>query len=188
MNTSEILNVPVPFDVQRLGPQAIAEFHKLLSNGCTPAFAEMVMCRQPPGVKGADRTFMEGRLNQQWLDDMPKDHAQHILGEARRAGINTSGRFYMSGLADKRGPADPAAWVDSVSDVKNVAKARNLTVSGIVEHKGEPVPRPKPKRLSARLTREMMALERRKNPGLKTMKDGDLKEMVKEKYGRKHKK
>ena len=30
----------------------------------------------------------------------------------------------------------------------------------------------------------MMAYERRKNPGSK-IKDGDLKEMVKEKYGRK---
>ena len=187
MSTSETQNDAIPLDIQRLGPLDIAKYQKLLSESCPAKFAEMVVCRQPPGVRGTDRSLMEGRLNQQWLDDMPRDHAQHILGEARRAGVSASGKFYMSGLADKRGPADPGAWVDSVSDVKRVAKARNLTVTGICEHKGEPVPRPKPKRLSARLTREMMAHERRVRPDRK-ISDGDLKEFVKEKYGRKHKK
>ncbi len=157
---------------------------RLLSEGQTPKFAEMCALQQPPGVRGSDRAVMQGRYNGQWLDEMPKDHADRMLREAKAAGINVSGRFYMSGLADKRGHRDPAAWIDSVSDIKQVARERNLTVQGIVEHKGSPVDPPKQKRLSARLTREMMAYERRKNPGSK-IKDGDLKEMVKEKYGRK---
>jgi len=113
---------------------------------------------------------------------MPKDHADRILREARLSGINVSGRYYMSGLADKRGHRDPAAWVDSIADVKKVAVERNLSVSGIVDHKGVPQPPPPPKRLSASLTKRMMAVERAKNPGMK-MKDRDLKEMVKDKYG-----
>lgn len=113
---------------------------------------------------------------------MPKDHADRILREARASGINVSGRYYMSGLADKRGHRDPAAWVDSVGDIQKVAKERNLSVQGIVEHKGTAMPPPKRKRLSAKLTNQMMAAERAKNPGLK-MKDRDLREMVKEKYG-----
>ena len=37
--------------------------------------------------------------NAQWLDDMPKFQADRMLREAKQAGINTTGKFYMSGLA-----------------------------------------------------------------------------------------
>lgn len=114
---------------------------------------------------------------------MPKDHADRILREARASGINVSGRYYMSGLADKRGHRDPAAWVDSVADIKKVARERNLTIQGIVDHKGVAMPPPKRKRLSARLTNQMMAAERANNPKASKMKDSDLREMVKDKYG-----
>lgn len=129
---------------------------------------------------------MHGRYNQQWLDEMPADQAKRLVNEAKAAGINISGKFYHGGIADKRGHLDPAAWVEGTDDVRRVAKERNLTVTGAVEHKGHAVDPPKPKRLSARLTREMMAVERRLNPGRK-ISDGDLKELVKTKYGRKHK-
>lgn len=113
---------------------------------------------------------------------MPKDQADAMVREAKAAGINISGKFYMSGLADKRGPRDPAAWVDSAADIRSVARARNLTVRGIVEHQGEPMPPPKAKPLSEKLTREMMAKERLMNPG-KKMGDGELREKVQAKYG-----
>lgn len=162
-------------------------YARLRSEGFDHRWAEMVSLQSPPGVRGTDRALMQGRYNQQWLDAMPKGQAETIVAEAKKAGINIAGKYYMSGLADKRGHRDPAAWIDSAADIKKVARERNLTVSGIVEHKGVAQPPPKPKRLSARLTREMMRAERQMNPGLR-MKDGDLKEMVKEKYGRKHKK
>ena len=112
-----------------------------------------------------DRTFMEGRYNQQWLDDMPRHQAKRILREAKAAGINTSGKFYMSGIADKRGHCDPAAWVDSTSDVKAVAKQRNLTVKGIVNHKGTPQP-PRRTKLSKRLEAKYVRSEMQANPRL----------------------
>jgi hypothetical protein len=172
----------VPSNIRRAGAEVASMYKRLRSEGYTHLWAEMCALQQPPGTRGTDRAFMHGRYNQQWLDEMPKDQAQKILGEARAAGINVSGKFYMGGLADKRGHLDPAAWVEGAGDIKRVAKERNLTVSGIVDHKGEPQAPPKPKRLNARLTRRMMAEERAMNPGMK-MKDGDLKEMVKEKYG-----
>jgi hypothetical protein len=156
----------------------------MIEAGQTPRFAEMCAVQQAPGVKGADRTFMEGRYNNQQLDKMPVDHARNIVTLAKRAGINISGRYYAAGLADHRGPADPAAWVDGTGDIKRVAAARNLTVSGAVEHQGVPQPRPKSKPLSDRLTKEMMAREKPNHPG---MKEGDLRDMVVEKYGRKPK-
>lgn len=178
----------IPLDVQTLGPKAISLYEKLLSEGQTPKFAEMCVTRTPPGVRGTDRALMQHRLNSQWLDDLPKAHARKIMAEARAAGINTSGKYYMSGLADKRAHKDPAAWIDSVSDIKRVATKRNLTVQGIVEHKGTPMPPPPTKRLSERLTKEMMAVERKENPKLREKKDGEVREMVVEKYGRKPRK
>jgi len=91
----------------------------------------------------------------------------------------------MSGLSDKRGPADPDAWVDSVGDVKRVAEKKNLTVRGVIDRDGEPVPPPPTKRLSERLTKEMMKHERRVDPKAKEMKAGELREKVQHKYGRK---
>lgn len=178
----------VPQEIVRRGKDAVSLYERLLSEGYTHRWAEMCALQKPPGVKGADRTFMERRANQEWLDDMPPEQARRILRDAKGAGINTSGKFYMSGLADKRGPADPAAWVDSIADVKKVAAARNLTVRGVVEHQGTPMPPPPPKPLSERLTKEMMAHERATNPSLKAKKDGEVREMVVAKYGRNKKK
>jgi len=127
---------------------------------------------------------MQGRYNNEQLNEMPRDHAQNIITLARRAGISVSGKYYVSGLADHRGPGDPAAWVDSVHDVKKVASEKNLTVRGAVEQQGRPMPRPKSKALSERLTRELMRDEKKRHP---TMKKGELREYVVAKYGRKPK-
>lgn len=181
-DTSNDMN-DVPESIRKLGAVASAEYVKLRSEGLSHKWCEMVILRQPPGVKGTDRSFMEGRYNNQQLDAMPKDHAQNVVTLARRAGINISGKYYASGLADGRGPADPAAWVDSTADVKRIARERNLTVTGAVEHRGI-AEAPKRKPLSERLTKELMREEKRRHP---TMKKGELREMVVAKYGRKPK-
>jgi hypothetical protein len=142
----------------------------------------MCALQQPPGTSGTDRAYMQGRLNNQQLDRMPPKQAKAMIEAAQRAGISVAGKYYASGLADKRGPADPAAWIDSTGDVKKVAMERNLNVTGAVEHKAIPVPRPKSKPLSERLTRELMREERALHPNKKA---GELREMVIAKYGRK---
>lgn len=178
-------NPETPPEVLAAGPRAVSHYQKMVADGETPRFAEMCALQQPPGVKGTDRAYMEGRYNNQQLDKMPTDHARNIATLARRAGISISGKYYAAGLADHRGPADPAAWVDGTSDVTRVARERNLTVSGAVEHQGVAQPRPKSKPLSERLTKELMARERRDH---RNMSKGELREMVVEKYGRKVKK
>lgn len=174
----------VPHDVKAAGKEAIDMYARLLREGYGHRWAEMCALQRPPGLKGTDRSFMQGRYNNEQFNEMPPDHARNLITLAKRAGINPSGRYYVSGLADARGPADPGAWVDSVHDVKKVAQVRNLTVRGAVEHKGIPMPRPKSKALSERLTRELMREEKRRRP---TMKKGELREYVIAKYGRKHK-
>jgi hypothetical protein len=174
--------IDVPPEVRAAGRSVEEFFVRLRSEGATERWAEMCALQRPPGVKGTDRAFMEGRMNNQQLDQMPEDHARNIVTLAKRAGISVSGKYYAGGLADSRGVADPKAWVSSVDDIRRVAMERNLTVSGSVEHKGTPVDRPKSKPLSERLTKEMMRHERQNHPSMKT---SDLRAMVVEKYGRK---
>lgn len=138
----------------------------------------MCALQQAPATRGMDRTFMHGRYNQQWLNEMPKHQAERILREAKAAGISTTGKFYMSGLADKRGHCDPAAWIDSTADIKRVAKERNLTVSGIVNCQGEPQP-PKAAKLSKELERKHVRREMQANPKLSR---AQAREKVLDKY------
>ena len=159
-------------------------YERLLQEGYGHRWAEMCALQRPPGLKGTDRAFMQGRMNNEQLNSMPVDHAQNLVTIAKRAGISISGKYYAAGLADNRGPADPQAWVDSADEVKRVAAVKNLTVRGAVEHQGIPMPRPKSKPLSERLTRELMREEKTRNP---TMKKGELREFVVAKYGRKPK-
>jgi hypothetical protein len=174
----------LPFDIQDAPRSVQKAYIEMIENDVPPRMAEMLALQQPPGVKGGDRAFMEGRYNNQQFDKMPKDHAQNIITLAKRAGINPSGKYYCAGLADGRGVQDPAAWVDGAGDVKKVAEVRNLTVDGAVQHKGRPQPRPKSVRLSEKLTKEMMNVEKKRKP---TMKKEELREYVTEKYGRRKK-
>jgi hypothetical protein len=177
--------IDVPPEVRAAGRSVEEFFVRLRSEGATERWAEMCALQRPPGVKGTDRSFMFGRMNNQQLDEMPTDHAQNIVTLAKRAGINVSGKYYAGGLADSRGVADPKAWVSGADDIKRVAMERNLSVSGAVQHKGIPMERPKSKPLSERLTKELAQREQKYHPN---MKPAELRELVVEKYGRKVKK
>jgi hypothetical protein len=149
-------------DVQR-------HYLKVLKMGYGERWAIMVALSQPPGTKGTDRAFMEGRLGGNWLDGLPERQAKWMTREAKAAGIAIGGKYYLSGLADKRGHLDPEAWVDSVADIKRVATKRNLTVTGIVNVQGREV-EPKPVDLNPRIARRLAKQELAKHPKM-TMKE-----------------
>ena len=175
----------VPENIRQAGTEVARMYVRLLNEGYGHRWAEMCSLQQPPGAKGTDRAVMQGRYAEQWLDDMPKDQAQRITREARGAGINISGKYYCSGLADKRAHCDPAAWIDSAADITKVAQQRNLTVRGIVEHTGIATPPPQSKPLSDRLVRKLSAAERKHHPG---KSKGELREIVIDKYAPKWRK
>lgn len=125
--------VELPWEIERATAKVRDRYVRMIESGTTPRLALMLALQQPPGTRGTDRSFMQGKLNDQWLGDLPKFQADRILAGARAAGISTTGKFYCSGIADKRGHMDPEAWVDSVDDVKKVARRRNLQVRGIVD-------------------------------------------------------
>lgn len=166
----------IPSQVRDAGPAAVATYKAALPYG--ERWAEMCALQCPPGTKGTDRAFNQGRYNQQQFDDMPKLMAERMLREARAAGISTAGKQYVGGLADKRAHQDPEAWVDSTADIVRVARKRNLTVEGIVSHKGTPVP-PKRRALSERVIREEMRHYRKMHP---KMKAGEMREMIIDKH------
>lgn len=171
-----------PLEIEMASREVQKAYKQMIEDGQSPRFAEMCALQIAPGLKGTDRSLMQGRYNNEQFDKMPKDHAQNIIALAKKAGINPNGKYYAAGLADKRGVQDPAAWIDSANDVTSVARKRNLTVEGAVSHKGRKMPRPKSPALSESLTKEMINVEKKKHP---TMKQGELREMVQEKYGRK---
>ena len=183
MNTSE--EIKLPHDIACSSEDVKRRYRGVVMDGVGARFAEMCALQSPPSTSGTDRTFMQGRYNNEQFAGMAPDHAKGMISQARRAGVNPNGKYFCAGLADKRGAGDPSAWVDSVADVKRVAEKKNLTIRGAINHSGTPVPRPESKRLSESLTKEMMQVEKHRHP---TMKQGELKEYVVDKYSRKKKK
>ena len=166
----------IPREVRDAGKDAVATYKAALPHG--EKWALMCALQCPPGTKGTDRAFNQGRYNQQQFDDMPRLMAERMLREAKAAGLSTAGKQYVGGLADKRAHQDPEAWVDSTADIVRVAKKRNLTVEGIVSHKGTPVP-PKRAVLSERIIKDEMRHYRKQYPKKKA---GELREMIIERH------
>jgi hypothetical protein len=166
----------IPLEVRQRGREAIDLYTRALPHG--DRFAAMVALQAPPGTKGTDRAFMQGRLNNEQLNDMPSRQAKYVAAEAKRAGIDISGRYYCGGVADKRGWRDPQAWVGGNDDVLRVAKARRMIVEGSVNYDPGPSP-PQRKLISESIVQDEIKKAQRKDP---TAKVGELREKVIEKH------
>jgi len=171
----EILNAPA--HVQQ-------HYIKVLAMGYGEKWATMVSLQQPPGTKGTDRAFQEGRMAGNQWDELPDRQAKKMIREAKAAGISIAGKQYVSGLANKLGHCDPRAWVSDLSDVRSVAKDRNLNVSGLVNIEATEI-EPIRHGLNPRIAKELAKKEIAKNPKL-SMQDALVK--VKEKHTPKWKK
>lgn len=165
-----------PPEVLAAGPNALNMYEKALPYG--ERWATMVALQQPPGTSGTDRAFLEGRQNNEQLNDMPRRQAAYVATEARQAGISISGKYYCAGIADKRGWRDPEAWVTSNDDVLRVAQKRRLHVTGNVNYDPGEAP-PKRVLLSESIIKDELKKEKRKNP---KAKDGELREKIIEKH------
>jgi hypothetical protein len=167
----------LPWDIQNASHEVQSHYQKMVEAGQNPRFAEMCALQVAPGTRGSDRAFMQGRYNGEFFNNMPPPLARRLIREARAAGINVSGKFYMGGLADKRAHRDPAAWIDSVADIKRVARERDLHVTGIVEHTPPEKAPPKSVDIAPDILREHVRKEMKANPKLKR---GEAIERVKD--------
>lgn len=171
------MNIALPPEIVSASASVRTHYEQMIKAGQTEAFALMCALQQPPGTRGTDRALMEGRMDGSWLNGLPKRQADRMIREAKSAGISTSGKFYMSGLADARGHCDPRAWVDSTADVMRVAEERNYEVNGVVTRKARETAPQRAKEVSDSLLSEAVAEERKKNP---TAKREDLIEKAKD--------
>lgn len=157
----------LPFDIENASREVRSAYVRMVKSGVAPRLAEMLALQQPPCVRGTDSKFMEGRNNGEWLSQMPKRQADFITREAKAAGIDIAGKYYHSGIADKRGWLDKEAWISGKDDLLRVAKKRKLMVSGQVNYVPPDAAEP-PKRVGlakdvvASLSKQEMA----KNPSL----------------------
>ena len=174
----------LPFEVRHLDDDAKSRYRNSMLAGYGQKWAIMVACQQPPGTAGTDRTLMEGKLHGGHFDNLPAKQAERMMREAKAAGIQTKGREYMSGLADKRGHRDPEAWIDSAADVLRVAKKRRLHVRGSVNY--DPPEQAPPKRvdINPKLVNQLAKQEMAANPG---MRRADAVEAVKKRHTLKRK-
>lgn len=166
----------IPESVLSRGPDAVATYKAALRYG--ERWAEMCALQCPPGTRGSDRAFLEGRQNNEQFDALPKRQAQYMIREAKRAGINPTGKYYCSGIADGRGWRDPAAWVSGNDDVLKVAKARRMAVAGSVNYDPGPAP-PQRKLLADSIVNEEVRRAKRKNP---TANAKELRAQIVEKH------
>ncbi len=118
-------------DADRCGPDARALFERLLSEGKTPEAAAMYACQQAPGTRFTDRAFCQGQHRK--MENMGPLVSKMLHDRAKKAGIDSRGKYYLGGLAQRgKGPTDPAAWVTCADDVLTVAKAKNLNIEGVL--------------------------------------------------------
>ncbi len=110
-------------------------YERMRRHGESHAMAEMLATHTFPGVKGTDSVFMAGRkLDGQQFEEEAPPTAQHHMALAKRAGVNTTGKYYQGTLA--RFPGDPRAWVSGLGDVRRICQERNIGVAGAVNIEG----------------------------------------------------
>jgi len=171
-------------DARRLDIDQFWYYAMLREDGCPPWLAAGNAAGQMARMKNSAGAFHEHA--RQRMENMPEWQKKAYFEKARKAGINTHGKYHMSGLGP---PDDPQAWVHDPDDVKAVCKERNYTCEGMVSHEGHEVP-PKQVPLADDLVDEMVRHECRENPDLNEKCRRDRKELsrlrglVTEKYGR----
>lgn len=169
-------DMELPFDIQDASPSVQAHYRKMVEAGQSPRFAEMIALGVAPAVRGSDRGFMEGQMNNEQLDDMPKIQAQKMAAAAKAAGINISGKRYISGLADRKLKwRDPEAWVGGIDDMKRVAAKRRLHLTGAVEYTPHEAPPPQRILLGEDIIKRRMVEYRKQFP---KKKKAELREMI----------
>lgn len=143
--------------------------------------AEMIRARTPPGTRGTEKAYMEGRgVHTTGLEGLVDPGA--FIDNARRAGVNTSGKYYERQLASYFG--DPNGWVSGLDEVVDKCKAQNRSCEGartVKAAEGPPVVVP---RLDDELVAECMTEELMKDPG-QAANMAELREKVIDKHGSK---
>lgn len=164
-------------------------YELMVESGNSPVLAHMLACRQAPVMGQSDRSFCESLHRS--MASMSQNIRSGIIENARRAGINTDGKFYVGGLGTA---SDPSAWCSTIEDARRTLAMKPwLNATGVVTKeaamKAENMPPPPRKRLADDLAAEMISKEMAHDPKLREkvrrgqVRHGELVEMVEDKYG-----
>ena len=172
-------------EADKLPPKLRSQFDDMVRKGNTPQFAMMCLLRSAPKMQGSDQAL--NRQARYRMNTMNEKHRESIVGFARKAGINTNGKYYEGQLG---GYADPAAWVSTADDILDVCRKRNYGCDGVVQHKRVEMPvGPKPKLAKDIVRREAQRMLK-KDPSLRErvakgkVKPQAIREMVVAKHGK----
>lgn len=155
----------------------------LRQEGTAPVWAAMTATGHGTRMNNSEGAFFEHarKRMENWSPWQKKSHHE----AARKAGISTQGKVHVGGLG---APDNPDSWVSGTDDIRAVAKKRNLTIKGHINHQGQAVP-PKHVPLAPDLVEEMVSHERSQDPDLDRRCSRDetalrrLRGLVTEKYG-----
>lgn len=121
-------------EVAELSPSQRQHYDKCLASGSTPKMALMLASKQAALMGGSDRAFNEGARRK--MSNLPHMN-QTMLSIARKAGINTSGKYHVAGLGKYN---NPLAWVSTVDDVRESLKLQGLSSQGLVKYQAPEKP------------------------------------------------
>lgn len=143
---------------------------------------EMLSTRTPPGTKGTERAFLQGRTGASHsLDSMPFNSRAKHLALAKKAGVSLDGKVYMSGIGEGL-----EGWVSNFDEGLAKIKARgdrNVFRNGELVYAAPEQP-PKPDiPLAESLVNESIRDMVKADPSLKKKKRQELREMAIEKHG-----
>lgn len=160
-------------------------YDQMIADGVAPKLAEMLALQQPCGTRGTDRALLQGQTGHGELAHMPEATRKKMLDNAKKAGVNISGKTYISGLA--RHSCDPYAWCDGTGDVVRKAAALGRSTYGVVDYTApEREPEPKPVLSERIINREVSKLVA-SDPKNATKDKNELREAVIEKHAPKWK-
>lgn len=128
-------------DCKARGGDALKVFNRMIRKGEPAGFAAACALQEAPRTKNTDRTFCDG--HRRHMDKMDDYNRNKILGIAKKAGINTQGKYY-TGLGRY---SDPEAWASNIDDVTAAAKRKKLKLEGPVNCDYSPTDLPPPKKV-----------------------------------------
>lgn len=129
-------------ELAELSPSQKKHYETCLGNGCPPKMALMLASKHGPRMTGSDQAFNEGARRK--MSNIPFMN-QHMFDIAKKAGINTSGKYHVSGLG---GYDNPLAWVSTIEDARESIVKQNLNATGLINHTAVETPEPEAPRLA----------------------------------------
>jgi hypothetical protein len=146
-------------DMRRAG--VYDAYAAMVAAGESPRMAAMCASRQMAAVQKTDTEF--ARRERARMLDMSDETREAIVDVAKKAGINTHGKVYNGQLGKYN---DPHAWVSTTSDVREVAKRKQLKVEGMVNIDARDPDALRKVSMAPDIKRRLVKQYRASNPGL----------------------